>query len=336
MQLPHDLRTALELQLEAIPARELALATHELSRRYRERAEPAGPPLLRSAAEIAAYAAYRLPATFAAAAAILTEVARQRSGWEPRSLLDVGGGPGTAAWAALEVWPEIQQITILEREPRMIALGEHLARRAEAETLRSATWRRVDLSGPWEEPPADLTVAAYLLDELPEAKRADFVHRLWQHSTHTCVLIEPGTPAGSALIQETARALADQGARIIAPFPPEWKCVESATDWCHFAQRVPRSRLHRIVKDADLAYEDEKYAYIVASRQPGEPIAARVIRRPQVRSGHIRLTLCTGEGVKHLVVPHSNRAAYRRAKSLGWGSAISPEEAHLFGLAPEG
>ena len=60
----------------------------------------------RTPAQVAAYLAYRAPATFAAAAAVFRQVALQ-PGWRPRSLLDAGAGPGVAAWAAVEQWPSL-------------------------------------------------------------------------------------------------------------------------------------------------------------------------------------------------------------------------------------
>lgn len=52
----------------------------------------------------------------------------------------------------------------------------------------------------------DLVVASYSLGELPTAEeRRAVVHRLWGHCADMLVLIEPGTPAGSAMIRE-ARA----------------------------------------------------------------------------------------------------------------------------------
>ena len=57
---------------------------------------------------MAAYLAYRAPATFAAAAAVFRQVQRQRPDWAPRSLLDAGAGPGVAAWAAVAAWPTLE------------------------------------------------------------------------------------------------------------------------------------------------------------------------------------------------------------------------------------
>jgi ribosomal protein RSM22 (predicted rRNA methylase) len=175
-------------------------------------------------------------------------------------------------------------------------------------------------------------MAAYVLGELPVQTHEGFVQQLWQHTLDTCVIVEPGTPRGFDLVRQAGACLVGAEALILAPFPWDWECLESAHDWCHFSERVPRTRLHRAAKNAELSYEDEKYCYIAASRWEGVPIAARVIRQPQVRSGHIRLVLCTPEGVKHLVVARSQGEAYRRAKHLAWGSAIPVEEASLFGL----
>ena len=118
----------------------------------------------------------------------------------------------------------------------------------------------------------------------------------------------------------------------MAPFPHGWNCAEGPNDWCHFAERVPRTRIHRGAKEAALAYEDEKYSYVAASRARGVPIAGRVTRMPQIRSGHVRLTICTPAGIQHLVVPRSRKEAYRKARDLKWGSAIEEEDAALFGL----
>jgi ribosomal protein RSM22 (predicted rRNA methylase) len=61
----------------------------------------------RTPQQVAAYLAYRAPATYAAAAAVFRQAALQRPGWAPRSLLDAGAGPGAAAWAARAMWPSL-------------------------------------------------------------------------------------------------------------------------------------------------------------------------------------------------------------------------------------
>ena len=58
-------------------------------------------------AGVAAYLAYRAPATYAAAAAVFRQVRRSGRTGRRASLLDVGAGPGVAAWAAVERWPSL-------------------------------------------------------------------------------------------------------------------------------------------------------------------------------------------------------------------------------------
>jgi ribosomal protein RSM22 (predicted rRNA methylase) len=338
MELPPDLVASLSATLRGTPTGDIVRAGSALSMRYRARqghSSHGQGSALQSSLDAIAYAAYRLPATYAAIRAVFREVRERRPEFQPATLLDFGGGPGTAAWAAIDAWPEIDRVTILERDPRMLDVGKALAAKAVSPAIRQALWKTADIAAAGQVSPANLTVAGYVMGEIPEATRVDIVRGLWERTTDTCVIVEPGTPRGYALIREVTEQLAQAGAHVLAPVPAGWRCVESIDDWCHFSQRVPRTSLLRSVKGGALSYEDEKYSYVAVSRVEGIPIAARVIRHPQVRSGHIRLVLCTPAGVHHVVVARSNREAYRRARDLRWGSAISVEEAGMYGLDEE-
>ncbi|CAM5511434.1 rRNA methyltransferase OS=Streptomyces alboniger OX=132473 GN=CP975_10115 PE=4 SV=1 [Streptomyces alboniger] len=59
------LRTALAVLLDGLPARQAAQAVERLIGNYRG-ATPTDTPILRDRADVAAYAAYRMPATFEA------------------------------------------------------------------------------------------------------------------------------------------------------------------------------------------------------------------------------------------------------------------------------
>jgi ribosomal protein RSM22 (predicted rRNA methylase) len=332
MHLPDNLRLAIEAELQTRSPKDLAAAVRGLSERYRTHHARMTGHFLQSEEDVTAYLVYRLPATFTAISAVLREVRDRKPDLEPRSLLDIGAGPGTAAWAAAEVWPSLHRVTMMENDARMIRVGTRLVAHSRAAAVRDSTWVQGDVSAPRKDEPADITIAAYLVGELRTDVRGEFIRRLWDCTAGDCIIVEPGTPRGFDLIREATVALASAGAYIVAPFPHDWQCTEGPEDWCHFSERVPRTRLHRSTKDATLSYEDEKYAYVAASRIPGQPIAARVIRHPQVRSGHVRLVLCSAQGVKHTVVTRSDREAYRKAKALSWGSAIPLEDAELFDL----
>lgn len=324
MNIPETLRLALQSELASLPPHNLTEATTRLSQRYRGGRETrANSRLVHSTLDSAAYTAFRLPATFAAIVAALAAARQRRPAWQPRTLLDAGAGPGTGMWAALAVWPQLERATLLERERAMIELGQRLAGHSTDAVLRAATWKQCDLLGQWEQEAHDLTIMAYALGEIPSERRSEIVARLWLQTNGTLVIVEPGTPVGFAVIRKARQELLAAGARMLAPCPHEQSCPMPENDWCHFSQRVARTPLHRHVKQAELAYEDEKFSYVAFSREPGSPIAGRVIRHPQVRSGHIYLDLCTPGGLQRTIVTRKEGEAFREARDLHWGDALS-------------
>ena len=263
---------------------------------------------VRTPAQVAAYLAYRAPATFAAAAAVFRQVALQRPEWAPRSLLDAGAGPGVAAWAAVEQWQSLSELTLVEIEPAMIAAGHEL--------LPDASWVEGDVTG--ARGPADLVVASYVLGELAAAP----VEQLWAQTADTIVFVEPGTPAGYRRVLDARAAVLAAGGHTIAPCPHDLPCPLPPDDWCHFAVRLPRSKLHRAAKGVELGYEDEKFSYAALSREPVQKAAARIIRQPQLRSGHVNLVTCEPDGIQARTVSRTQGHAYKRARGAGWGDAL--------------
>jgi ribosomal protein RSM22 (predicted rRNA methylase) len=264
----------------------------------------------RTKAEVAAYLAYRAPATFAAATAVFRQVRLQRGPWEPRSLLDAGAGPGVAAWAAVEAWPSLTDLTLVEVEPEMVLAGREL--------LPGASWVAADVDA--ARGPADLVLCSYVLGEL--ADPAGTAVRLWEQTTDTIAFVEPGTPEGYRRVLAARAAVIERGGHTIAPCPHDRACPLPADDWCHFAVRLPRSKLHRRAKRVELGYEDEKFSYAALSREPVPPAAARIIRQPQVRSGHVNLVLSEQGGIYERTVSRKQGARYREARAAAWGDAI--------------
>ena len=169
-------------------------------------------------------------------------------------------------------------------------------------------------------PPHDLAVAGYVLSELDTALRQSVVEAAWDACRGAVVFIEPGSPDGFRHIIDARDRLVALGATIIAPCPHDRPCPLPPDDWCHFAVRLNRTALHRRLKRGALAYEDEKYSYVIATRGPGARSTARVIRRPRISSGHVSLRLCTPDGLRDETVTRS-REAYRRARKARWGDS---------------
>lgn len=318
MELPSDLQQALEHVLRAITPARLGRAAEALSQRYRAVKAAEEGLLLSGPDDALAYAAHRMPATYAAIGAALT-AAKARLSFAPHTILDVGAGTGAAAWAATAIWPELERATLIERDGSMLALGRQLAAQARATVLRSAEWRRGDLVGGALITPHDLVTAAYMIGELSEAARVGLVDRLWAATSGLLLIIEPGTPTGFAVMRAARDQLLAAGAIVVAPCPHQAACPIAAGDWCHFAQRLARPAAQRRVKGAELGYEDEKFAYVALARSPGTPIAARVIRHPHYAPGRVELQLCTPTGIEKRTVPKSAREVYRAARDLRWG-----------------
>jgi ribosomal protein RSM22 (predicted rRNA methylase) len=124
MQFPPALTLALEALLEGVPRKELAAAAQKMSAGYRqgETSAPIATPL-----QATAYAVARMPATFAACAAVFARLAEVMPDFTPQSLLDVGAGTGAASWAAMAAWPDITSVTMLDRNPALRTLARRLA-----------------------------------------------------------------------------------------------------------------------------------------------------------------------------------------------------------------
>src|SRR5262249_57216785 len=98
-------------------------------------------------------------------------------------------------------------------------------------------------------------------------------------------------------------------------------CPLEAPDWCHFAVRVARSRVHRQTKRADVPWEDEKFSYLAVSHKPATHVGARVIARPRTAGGHTTLKLCRPDGTAAgPVASRRHGALVKRAREEGWGS----------------
>ncbi len=321
MDFPLELRAAVERAAEEVGLPRLLDDARTLSRRYRGE-ERDGSRLLTRESEAAAYAAVRMPATFGAVSAALEYAAERLPAFRPVSLLDVGAGTGAAAWAAEAVFG-VESVRCLEREKAMRSWGKRLMAEGPA-ALRTASFEEYDLAAGPVPGKAELVVASYVLNELPPEGRRAGAERLWAAASGMLLLVEPGTPAGYALLREARDALLSAGARMVAPCPHEGPCPIAGEEWCHFTCRVARSRLHRRLKEGDAPYEDEKFAYLALCRKEilpagALPEAARVLRHPQVEKGRITLTLCAPDGRKTLTVSKKDAARFRLARKAKCG-----------------
>ncbi|MFI0236489.1 small ribosomal subunit Rsm22 family protein [Streptomyces sp. NPDC016845] len=314
------LRAALAGLLDGLPPTQAARAVDRLIANYRG-TTPTDAPILRDRADVAAYAAYRMPATFEAVADSLDALAAAApADWTPAGHLDIGGGTGAAVWAARAVWPAPRPTTVLDWSEPALALGRELAA-ADPRLTSDVHWERARIGADRPLDPTSLVTISYVLKELTDADRAAVVDAAAGAATEAVVVIEPGTPDGYTRVIEARDRLIAAGFHIAAPCPHSAPCpIVPGEDWCHFSARVSRSSLHRQVKGGSLAYEDEKFSYVAATRFPPAPAPSRVIRRPQIRKGQVLLDLCLREDtLTRTTVTKKHGEQYKRARDVNWG-----------------
>ena len=320
-ELPAALRSGLEALAASFPGRDLAAASARLTADYRAGRGTRLP----SPVDVAAYAIARMPATYAACTHALAE-ASARADVMPRSILDIGAGPGTATWAASEAFPSIEAARLVDSHAGMTSVGKRLATYSSG-VLSAAEWVSADLAGLPSDVTADLVIASYALNEAAIDKVPRIAADLFQRSTGLLVLVEPGSKAGFAVIAAARSALVAAGGRIVAPCPSDGVCPMSEPDWCHFAERLPRLRAHKAAKGADVPFEDEPFSYLVVAR-PGlviRPATARILKPPRAQKPGTSFSLCTPAGIATRFVAARDREAFRATRRLGWGDAIPPD-----------
>ena len=315
--LPPDLRAALDAKLEGLARNDIASRAALTSKNYRDGGNSR---TITAPADALAYALVRMPATYAAVAACLNALVEARPDFAPESLLDVGAGPGTASWAAAETFVSLQNFMLLDINSALQKLALDLGRTHAR--LAAMTCRR-DADALDEVEPADLVIASYLIGEVGDAERRTLAERLWSKTRDTLLVVEPGTPAGYARILELRSDLIARGAHVPAPCPHDHACPLSVPDWCHFVQRLPRLRAHIQVKGAELPFEDEKFSYVVLTREPPAKRFARVLAPPAVGKVEVAAKLCTADGVAVAKVPRRDKTGYAKARRWRWGDTVA-------------
>ena len=136
--LPAELKSALDARLHGLSRSDAAERSAVISKTYRD---GGGSGAIRSEADALAYALARMPATYAAVTASLNALAEIAPGFAPKSLLDVGAGPGTASWAAAEAFASLQSFTLLDANSALARAGAGSGQRSSIR-LRDMDYRQ--------------------------------------------------------------------------------------------------------------------------------------------------------------------------------------------------
>lgn len=300
-----------------------------LHERYMAPERSAKTPLVRSGRDILAYLSLRFPATYAQIASALFQVKERLPGWTPKTMLDLGCGPGTGLFAAHAVWPGISTATAVDREDAFLAIGKLLTR--DTGLPMDITWNEQSVSG-WaaskDHQPYDLIIVANVINELPAPLIHEVLQALTTMKDSVVLILEPGTSHGFRMIQSAAEKVAKYKP-LVAPYINN-SLIQSQEYWIHFPQRFIRPEFQRTVRntmrDSHLMasdWEEAKYSFVAfgEANSPVHPHAV-CIGSAELHHGYLTVPLLTEHAIDTVKVMKRHKQQYRFAKNLAWGDTV--------------
>ena len=246
-----------------------------------------------------------------------------RPGWAPTSILDLGAGPGIAAWAAVRGLARDRDGHARRGRARDGARRQGLA-------APRADGAAAGAHGRWptsDAPPAhaDLVLVSYVIGELePAALAAASLDTPGRLPTDTLAIVEPGTTAGYERVLAVRDAVHRRrrlDARTLPPrrtLPPPRGRLVPLRDPARPQPNAPAREGRR----ARIRGREVRLRRPHALAAPQRP-AARVLRRPDLRPGHVVLDLCTAGRPRapHGLEARRRRTTARPARSR-WGDTL--------------
>ena len=298
----------------------LTTAATDVSSRYRREGATGFNFQIASEVEALSYLAARMPATYAANTMVMSGIAKLYPEFEPKSVLDIGAGPGTSTIAARHYFDSIETAQLVEPNYHLKKAGVDFL----STPLEGATWNTTKVEDFKATSTYDLVIASYVLNEIAPQKLGALIEKLWASCSGVLMILEPGTPQGAGIIQAVRNwARLSNEAFILAPCPQSGECplAEIETRWCHFSVRTSRSKLHKVLKGGDAGFEDEKFSYIVLSRVPKERQKYRIIGHPSGTKLR-EVQVCTYAGTAETLQVSKSHPLHKLSKKLEWGDSF--------------
>ena len=317
MRIPELLENAIEEKLSHVKLTELKQSASNLSEKYMYQ-ERTGNTLLNTEIEALAYSIMRMPATYGAVYTALKHTL-ERIDFNIQSVLDIGAGTGSATWAISELL-NTKNIQCFEREEVMLELGKSFM--SQNPKLKDVSWDYMDIVKDKLEVKADLVVTSYMLNEIQPENRKDVINKLIKNSNHIVLMIEPGTPEGFKNIKEVQKIAIETGLNIVAPCTFQGICSLPDDDWCHSIVRMDRTKVHKLLKNADLPYEDEKFSYIAISKEKYDNSGMRILRHPRIEKGRITLKVCHNGKIEDMIVTKKDKELFKMVKKKKCGDIV--------------
>lgn len=303
MQLPLSLQEKVNKLYHNLKSGELEKVQKNLTHKYKH--ETGGSKsLIDSKQESVLYAISRMPATFAVIYTLLCQLLEQGLIEDIQSVLDVGSGTGAGYFAVKEI-DDLIDVKLIERDDHMIDVCQTLI----DDEIQIA---KKDIIYDEIQEKADLVMTSYVLSEMKEQDRLNSVLKLLNLTEKYLLIIDTGTPRTYENMMTVKRFVEEKGYNIIAPCMSK-KCTLK-NDYCQFYARVERSALMKQAKAGELSYEDEKYFYLLISKENSELNQSRVIRRPVIKPNNIELSICTKDGVQKKNFTKKNKELFKLVK----------------------
>ena len=295
-------KTLIESLVEGYKLTELKNEAFSLIARYQDKNVNNG-DVIDTDLKAKVYAVIRMPATYKVSIEVFKRIFNL---YNPNieSVLDVGSGLGSMI-DALKEYKEIDITDALEINTHMINISE--------EINSNINYMNKDIRSE-NITPHDLVMSSYVLNEIGTRHRKEVMRKMFEAANKLLVVVEPGTPEGFQVIKEFRDYALSHGGYIIAPCTHQGRCP-MANDWCHFLTRVERSRLHKLLKEGDAPYEDEKYSYIAISKEPIKNEGNRILRHPHIYKGMVEVEACYKDGIKREQI-RKNHPLYKVIKKL--------------------
>lgn len=318
MKIPYLLESAIENETQGVKATELKGLAQNLSKKYMTEKRN-GQTLLSEEQEALAYSIMRMPATFGAVATALKNTLNIAVNCKIETILDIGAGTGAGAWAVNELI-NARKITCIERENVMRKIGQALMKYNNE--MEKVEWLDQDITNCQTIKGADLILISYVINELKAEDRKKVIKKILDLESKIILIIEPGTPEGFQNIKEIQKIALETGAFIIAPCTSQEICSLPKDDWCHSVVRIERSKFHKILKDGEAPFEDEKFSYIAISKHDLGRAQSRILRHPIIENGKITLKLCTQGKIEQKIITKKEKEQFKLARKKKCGDFI--------------
>lgn len=320
MIIPQELILAIENYISKVSFDQIKKAAKELSNRYRGKSNKQD-EFIQNETELLAYLCLRMPSTYAAIYYVLKRLYVEYEIDDVRSIIDFGSGTGAGFWASHRLFDDLSSYTFVEVNDSICKAALHLIESLEhhvgLDVINKSYTEEMSLKQ------HDLSLFSYTLSENTVEDQKAALDLALGATNRFLVIIEPGTKAGYDQLMIMRDYLLSKGLHLLAPCPHNKKCPKAPSDWCHFYQRLPRASFQKNIKDGSLGYEDEKFSYLIFSKNHSRSSGNRIIEFPNASSTKVDFTICSQSGkLEKQAIEKRNKQLFKKAKKLDWGDLL--------------